>query len=295
MGAIIEPGIGETIDHVLAMLPDLLPSEQRVARMCAESPDQVIDMSGADLAARTETSPATVSRACQAMGFRGFQHLRLLLVRDLGARAQRESELPEGTAGRLQALSERAADMVRGSLSSVDAESFEAAVEAIATTRRLLIVSTGASAPSAQAVAVKFIIDGRSCEAPADGIVQQLTASVLQPGDVCLAVSESGANSATLAAAAAAHEAGATVIGVTSFARAPLAEHSDLMLIGGARTQAWSSGALAGNLIQVLLLSALQMEVSRRMSEDSARARRAAQGEMMSIGATDDDVPDTDA
>ena len=82
---------------------------------------------------------------------------------------------------------------------------------------------------------------------------------------------------------------------MTSFARAPLAEHSDLMLIGGARTQAWSSGALAGNLIQVLLLSALQMEVSRRMSEDSARARRAAQGEMMSIGATDDDVPDTDA
>lgn len=288
MSTTFEPSIGETIDHVLAVLPTLLPSEQRVARLCVEAPDEVIDMSGADLAARTETSPATVSRACQAMGFRGFQHLRLLLVRDLGARAQRESRLPEGTAGRLQALSEHAAEMLRGSLASVDPDAFDAAAEAIARTRRLLIVSTGASAPSAQAVAVKFVIDGRSCEAPADGVVQQLTASVLEPDDVCLAVSESGANSVTIAAAAAAHEAGATVIGVTSFAKAPLAEHADLMLIGGARTQAWSSGALAGNLIQMLLLSALQMEVARRMDARSERARLAATGEMMSIAADDD-------
>lgn len=269
------------------MLPSLLPSEQRVARLFVEAPDEVIDMSSVDLAARSETSPATVSRACQAMGFRGFQHLRILLVRDLGARAQRENELPEGTAGRLQALADRAADMIRGSLSSVDPDTFDAAVEAIATTPRLLIVSTGASAPSAQAAAVKFIIDGRSCEAPADGVVQQLTASVLMPGDVCLAVSESGANSATIAAAAAAHEAGATVIGVTSFAKAPLADHADLLLIGGARTQAWESGSMAGNLVQMLLLSALQLGVARRMAEQSERARQAATEEMMTIGADD--------
>jgi DNA-binding MurR/RpiR family transcriptional regulator len=269
------------------LLPSLLPSEQRVARLFVEAPDEVIDMSSVDLAARSETSPATVSRACQAMGFRGFQHLRILLVRDLGARAQRENELPEGTAGRLQALADRAADMIRGSLSSVDPDTFDAAVEAIATTPRLLIVSTGASAPSAQAAAVKFIIDGRSCEAPADGVVQQLTASVLMPGDVCLAVSESGANSATIAAAAAAHEAGATVIGVTSFAKAPLADHADLLLIGGARTQAWESGSMAGNLVQMLLLSALQLGVARRMAEQSERARQAATEEMMTIGADD--------
>jgi DNA-binding MurR/RpiR family transcriptional regulator len=279
--ATVEPPVGGTIGHIVGALPSLLPSEQRVAQLCVEAPEDVIDMSGADVAARTETSPATVSRACQAMGFRGFQHLRFLLVRDLGAQTAQQTAPLRGTRGRLQAVAERAADALRGSLDGVDPDAFDRAADVIAGARRLLISSTGASAPSAQAVALRFTVRGRPCEAPMDGVIQQLTASVLEPGDVCLAVSESGSNVVTVGAAMSAREAGATVVGVTSFARAPLAEHSDLLLIGGARAQSFAHGWIAGNLVQTLLLSALEVAVHERVHERtpdrSERAARAAE------------------
>lgn len=278
-----EPPVGGTIDHILAVLPSLIPSAQRAARICAERPEDVVNMSGADLAEAADTSAAAVTRMSQALGFRGFQHLRLLLVRDLGAAVRDGGIRAEGTAGWLHALAEGASDVIQTSLASVDPDVFDAAAEAIARAPRLLVAGTGASGPAAQSVAVAFVMNGRSCEAPTDGVVQQLTASVLSPGDVCLVVSSSGANAATLAVAAAAADAGATVIGVTSFTRAPLAENAALLLIAGARFQAWDQGMVGSGLVQHLVLSALQMAVSERMKETAERARAAVRDEVLGI------------
>ncbi|MBW9092170.1 MurR/RpiR family transcriptional regulator [Microbacterium jejuense] len=280
---VAEPPVGGTIDHILSVLPSLVPSAQRVARICAERPQEVVDMSGADLAEAAGTSAATVSRTSQALGFRGFQHMRMLLIRDLGAAAQDEEARPQGTEGWLHTLADGAAGLIRSSLASVDAEIFDAAADAIAGARRVLVVGTGGSHPAAQAVAVNFIMNGRSCEAPIDGVVQQLTASVLGEGDVCLVVSSSGANSVTLASAAAAADAGATVIGVTGFARAPIAEYADLLLVGGARFQSWDRGTLGSGLVQLLLLTALQIAVAERMTDVAEHAQAAVRDEVLGI------------
>ncbi|GAB3597546.1 MurR/RpiR family transcriptional regulator [Microbacterium tumbae] len=278
---IAEPPIGGTIDHILSVLPSLIPSAQRVARICAERPEEVVEMSGADLAAAAETSPPTVTRTCQALGFQGFQHLRMLLVRDLGAAARATRSLETGTTGWLQGIAEGAGEILRTSLASVDAAAFEAAADAIVAAPRVLLAGTGASGPAAQAIALKLTINGRLCEAPVDGVSQQLTARVLRPGDVCVVVSSSGANAVTLAAAAAAVESGATVIGVTSFSRSKLAEYADLLLVAGARFQSWDQGAVGAGLVQYLLLSVLQLAVADRMDGDDAeRARWAIRDEL---------------
>ncbi|MGF6822629.1 RpiR family carbohydrate utilization transcriptional regulator [Microbacterium sp. ZKA21] len=281
---IAEPPIGGTIDHILSVLPSLIPSAQRVARICADRPEEVVEMSGADLAAAAETSPPTVTRTCQALGFQGFQHLRMLLVRDLGAVARASRSREAGTAGWLQSIADGAGDILRTSLASVDAAAFDAAADAIVAAPRVLLTGTGASGPAAQSIALKLTMNGRPCEAPVDGVSQQLTARVLRPGDVCVVVSSSGANAVTLAAAAAAREAGATVIGVTSFSRSALADHTDILLVAGARFQSWDQGAVGAGLVQYLLLSVLQLAVADRMDGDDAeRARGAIRDELGAI------------
>lgn len=147
--------------------------------------------------------------------------------------------------------------MLQTALASIDPVAFDAAADAIARAPRLLISGTGASHAAAQASAVAFAVNGRPCEAPADGVVAHLTARVLAPGDVCLIVSSSGANSVTLAVADAAVDAGATVIGVTSFARTPLTTRADHLLVAGARFQAWDQGILGSGLVQLLVLNGL--------------------------------------
>ncbi|WP_311199414.1 ATP-binding cassette domain-containing protein [Dietzia cinnamea] len=188
--------------------------------------------------------------------------------------------------------------MLQTALASIDPVAFDAAADAIARAPRLLISGTGASHAAAQASAVAFAVNGRPCEAPADGVVAHLTARVLAPGDVCLIVSSSGANSVTLAVADAAVDAGATVIGVTSFARTPLTTRADHLLVAGARFQAWDQGILGSGLVQLLVLNALQIAVADRMSDAADRARLAVREEVLDIVADDgsdaeaSDVPD---
>ncbi|GAA3026466.1 MurR/RpiR family transcriptional regulator [Microbacterium dextranolyticum] len=282
-----DPPLGGTIDHILSLLPSLTPAAQRAAQICVERPGEVAEMSGADLADAAGTSAAAVSRMSQALGFRSFQHLRLTLVRDLGAAAPEGDEDGDDDVSRLRGYAERSARMLQTSLASIDADVFAASAVAIAQAPRLLLAATGASQPSAQAAAVAFTVNGRSCEAPSDTVMQQLTASVLRPGDVCVAVSASGANTNTLAVAQAAAQAGATVVVVTGFARAPLTVVADLVLVAGARSASWEHSAMASGMVQLLVLSALQRAVADRMADAAARARSAVQHEVLGIVADD--------
>lgn len=222
-------------------------------------------LSVADLAARTGTSPATVIRACKNLGFRGFQHLRLLLLRDLGVAEHNRDLLVDpaaGSRGRVPALFESAARDLNGALGALDYEAFDAATQAIVAARRVLLVSNGGSGPSTQMMALRLLTSGRPVEAPYDSVTQQMSARTLGPDDVCIAVSDSGMNSVTLRAVKAARTAGATVIGVTSYGRSPLSQLADHSLVAGATYHSWADGAISGNIIQILLLTALQDAVA---------------------------------
>lgn len=271
-----DPPIGGTLTLIRSLLPSLGPSEQRVAQRVVDESDQVAMLSVADLASRTETSAATVIRTCQSLGFKGFQHLRLLLLRDLGAANRRGYRqglaAGDGSRERVPALFDAAARDLDESLGALDYEQFDAAVAAVATARRLLIVANGGSGPAAQMVALLLLTIDRPCEAPADSITQQLSARLLHHDDVCLAVSDSGLNSTTLKAVEAAATAGATIVGVTSYARSRLAELSTHSLIVAAAFHSWENGAATGNVAQLLILTALQDAVGRAMNTTSVTA-----------------------
>lgn len=221
-------------------------------------------MSAADLAARTGTSAATVIRACQSLGFKGFQHLRLLLLRDLPTTPGDVVEATSDGAPRqwMPSLFRSAGDILTRALAPLDFDRFDEAVAAIGSARRLLIVGNGGSAPVAQLAALGFMSSGVPNEAPADAVVQQLSARGLKKGDVCLCISASGMNSVTLRAAEAAAQAEGTVVGVTGYQRSRLEETAHVTLVCGSTVSAWSSGLVVGNLAHVMLMTGLQLAVS---------------------------------
>lgn len=188
----------------------------------------------------------------------------MLLLRDLGA----ASNGPVGTAaatqpgvGMVRSVFGEVARDLGAALAPLDEEAFDAAVRALGAARRVLLVANGGSAPSAAAMAIRFVTNGRPAEAPSDSIVQQLTARHLGAEDVCLAVSDSGMNSYTLSSVIAAKEAGATVIGVTSYARSSLVEHSDIALVIGGGTGPWSAHGASSTVVQLSFLIGLQIAV----------------------------------
>lgn len=258
-----DPPLGGTISYLVSMMPSLVPSEQRVAREIVERPEEVAMMSAADLASRTGTSAATVIRATQSAGFKGFQHLRLLLLRDIPARSEQSVVDHEGAPREwLPSMFRAAGEELSNALAPMDYDEFDRAVAAIASARRLLLIGNGGSAPIAQLATLGFLNSSRSSEAPADAIVQQLTARSLRPGDVCVCISGSGSNPMTLSSAEAAGATGATVIGVTGYQRSRLCELSDIALVCGSTISRWSTGLITGNVAHVLLFAALELAIS---------------------------------
>lgn len=277
---LVSPPLGGTRALLLSHVPALVPSERRVVQLFIDEPERVATLSVADIARRTETSPATVVRASQRVGLGGFQRLKEHLLRDLGAHqvAQQSAQQvaaahsfsegsrvapvsgqrPEGGGVHpVERVFQRAGEGVLGALGSLDLTAFDEACATIRAGNRLLLVGNGASLPPAQMAALHFLSAGRVCEAPTDIVTQHISAKLLRPGDVCLAVSDSGMNQFTLRAARLAAEGGATVIAVTSYAKSDLASVAAHALVVGAEFHLWNDDALGGNIAQMLLLSAL--------------------------------------
>lgn len=289
------PPLGGTRALLQSLAPSLVPSERRVAEVCISAPGFVASASVAELAQRAEVSPATVVRACQRLGFDGFQSLREHLLRDQAAAsaAPAASGEPAGPgrvapappAHPVETVFERAVDGIRGALGALDFAAFDAAALAIRRSGRLLIVGNGASLPSAQSVALHFLTSGKQCECPVDIVTQHISAKLLGPGDVCLAVSDSGMNSFTLRSARLAAESGATVVAITSYAKSELARAADFSLVAGAEFHSWNDATVTGNIVQVLLLSALHAAALEE-SEAVAAAQAKAYDEVRTIVAT---------
>lgn len=213
--------------RVRAAASALGPSEGRVAAVIMERPDEVVEWSAAEVAEAAGTSTATVIRACQSLGFRGFQHVRLELARSAPLAPRDPQE-----AARANTFDD-AVDALRLAQERVDPARIDAATRALRRARRVVLVGNGFSGPPLQDLAMRMSGLGQPVEAPVDPLAQQLAVHSLTGDDLCLALSYSGANVQTLRAAAAASERGASLLLVTSYARSPLGRIADIVIATG--------------------------------------------------------------
>jgi DNA-binding MurR/RpiR family transcriptional regulator len=98
-------------------------------------------------------------------------------------------------------------------------------------------------------------------------------------------------NSFTLRSARLAAEQGATVVGITSYAKSALAEVSTHSLVAGAEFHSWNDETVIGNIVQMLLLSALHV-VSTSNSPEAAAAHAEVFREVLTM-VEDGDAPPT--
>lgn len=272
----VDPPPGGTIELIRSILPALGAAERQVAEYFVDHPRDAALASVTEIAEHTGASRATVIRACQSLGFKGFQHIRLLLLRDAGTvTLEPPARSPETEQEHLTAAFEQAADGLRQSLGALNMAEYERAIVAIRGANRLLFSGNGGSGPTAQLAALHFTMGGRAAEAPSESIAQRLAARVMAERDVCVVLSQSGINSLSIAVAEAAREAGATVIGVTSYGRSRLAQLSDITLVVGAGMNIMDEGSVLGGLVQGLLLSSVQQAVLREDGRGASRAEAA--------------------
>ena len=157
----------------------------------------------------------------------------------------------------------------------LDARSYEKAVRALASARLIDVYGVGNSAAVAQDMVVKLLRIGLACRAYPDSHLQQICASALQPGDVAVGISHSGATRDTVDALAMARAGGAVTIAITNFKGAEILRHADIALLTGDVETAFYTETMFSRISQLAIVDSLYMGV---MLQDFERFSGALEG-----------------
>jgi DNA-binding MurR/RpiR family transcriptional regulator len=264
---------------IRSRLPAASRGERRVAEYILENSAQVIYQSVTEVGAATETSEATVIRFCQSLGYRGFHEFKVALAQDLVVPTPINSEElgPEDSLATITAkLLAHNVQVLQDTMRVLSLDQLDRAVDAVVRARKVEFYGVGASGMTATDARYKFMRIGTLCDAPIDPNIQLMSASMLTPQDVAVGISWSGSNKDTLNICRTAREAGARVIVVTNFAKSPITEVADIVLLTASRETPMQSGSLASKIAQVFVLDLLFTGVVMRSYDRSRQANEKA-------------------
>jgi RpiR family transcriptional regulator, carbohydrate utilization regulator len=268
---------GSVAERARAASGSLPPAEARVVQALLVRGAGVIHASVSEVAAAAEAGVGTVVRACQSLGFKGFQAAKIALAQDLvplDERPQEDLSNDDEPLDVLTKLAGSSSEALRRATASVSATGLARAIELLASARRVLCLGVGTSAPLAQDAAYRLATIGIDADAPTDVHVQHVRARLLTADDVALAVSHTGATQETLGAVHGASEAGAAIIAITSFTTTPLTDLADVALVAGGRETSYRVEAMASRMAHLLVIDTLFTSL---ILADPRRARPAQQ------------------
>ena len=254
------------IGHLRTSRSRLSPTEQRVVEVLLADTKRIAASSALEIAQEAGTSSATVVRTTQKLGYAGYNALRNDVIRfgmqEPKGVAQDDTTGGDATHNVMDHVFSTAVQELQTVSDTLDRIQFADAVEVLDAAHKIMFIGSGESSMPAQEAALRFMMHGRDAVAPTDVLQQQFGSRLLTPRDALVAVSYSGANKHTLEAVEAARMSGVPVIGITSIARAPLADLSDVLLVMASPTAA--SEPLIGRIAHSLVLNGLNQAVSQQ-------------------------------
>ncbi|MDI6871403.1 MAG: MurR/RpiR family transcriptional regulator [Bacillota bacterium] len=263
-------------------LDNLRQSERRVASFVLEKPEDVLYLSVSEVADRTGTSDPTVIRFCRALGLSGFQEFKIELARHLVPpykSIHEEAEAGDEPAALIRKVFTANSQALAETMQVLDPAEVGRALAALERAGRIEFYGLGGSGMVAQDAYHKFFRLGIPCTALIDPHMQVMSAAILKPGDVVVAISHSGSSKDIVESLHVARGAGATTIGIVSHQACPVAAAADIKLCCHTREIAFKPEPMSSRIAQLSVIDVLAVGVALRRKEvaveNLGKARRA--------------------
>ena len=157
------PGQAGLDERIAAARPELSPAEDRVASFFAQHREEVVFLSAMEIAARLDTSDATVIRAAQSLGYSGLPDLKTELRDALRTRAtptlrlgRSLEDLGEDPAAVLEHVLATEVELLHDARETLRAQDFDRALGLLAKAERVVIQGLGPNAPLAEYFAARL-------------------------------------------------------------------------------------------------------------------------------------------
>ncbi len=212
------------LERFRVLRSSLTHSERLACEYFSKHPESVY-LSITDVVQESGISYGCVMRLCRKVGCAGFQEFKVLLAQELAKSSSQQDK--EHSSPFHQTVEKTRRDIV-GTHSLLDEKTAIRAARLINKAKRILVGGIAGSASPAIDFEYKLSRLGLPVTVITEGYNLAIRAATLSDKDVFLAISFSGATRDILHAVEVARANQATVICVTAFLKAPLAELSDL-------------------------------------------------------------------
>ncbi len=257
-------GDNTLMDRIRQLQPELTPAEQRVASLVLEQPRLVLNEPIAGIAKLADVSQPTVIRFCRSLCFLGLADFKLKFASSLtGSIPVRHSQVRHS-----DSTHDLSAKVIDNTVSAIlkfrdqlDVRAIDRAIELVSRAKRIEFYAMG----NARVVALdgqhKFFRFRIPTALYGDSHLFSLAADLLGPGDVVVAISNSGRLPELLSAVDKARAAGADVIAISS-SQSPLARRASVVLAVDHPEDNTSFLSMISRVLQLLLIDIMAVGVS---------------------------------
>ena len=246
-------------------LDDLRNSEKKVALVVLGSPDKVIYQSISELADNAGTSEPTVLRFCRALGFRGYHDLKIHLAQDLVPEMKNIHEdvvSGDDAAALIRKVLNANVIAINTTLDILDPGMVGRAIQVLARAKRIDFFGLGGSGAVAMDAHHKFFRLGISCGWQSDSHMQAMSAALMTPKNVVVAISHSGSSKDIVEALQIAKANGATTIAIVSHRKSPVASLVDVPLCVHAKETGFKPEPMSSRIAHLSVIDVLAVGVA---------------------------------
>lgn len=234
-------GAGSVTNMILAVYGRFSDAERRVADFILSRTEAISTLSATEIAERSDTSNATVTRFVRDVGFDSFSQFRLALAREEAERSE-EPDVPSGIVPNdceksVLYMMRNRIDELRDTVAQLDYDSLERAIETIGHSKNVMVTGVGTSLSFAQMFAIKLSHVGVRAFSPSSTDAAMVYSQLMDRCDCAVLVSNSGRSRRLEAIAENALDASAPTILLTANPQAPLIEKVGVTVTVASRDQ----------------------------------------------------------
>ena len=251
--------------------------QKRIANFILESYDKAAFMTASRLGKKVGVSESTVVRFAAELGYDGYPDMQKSLqkmIRNRLTSVQRREVTKDrlGDQDLLSMVLQSDIEKIRMTLEELDRESFEKAVDAIVSAKKIYIIGVRSSAAIATFLHFYFNLIFENVSLVSANTASEVFESLLRvgEGDVVVGVSFPRYSSRTVQAMNFARDRGATTVAITDSEASPLAPISHYTLKARSDMASFVDSLVA----PLSLVNALLVAVSQRKNDDLAHTFR---------------------
>lgn len=280
--------LNSLIGRIEKDLVRLSEAERKIGEYIIKNPELVPNMTTKVLSKKCDVSEASIVRFCKSIGISSFKTFKLELVKDIAVAKTsltdfsilQKKDSPYDLFHKVTYVNKAA---VESTLSSLDKNELEKAVNTLKNAKKIIFFGVGGSATAAIDGHYKFTKLGFHSVMTHDFHFMISLIPYLTENDVFIAISMSGKTKDVLELARFAKKKGATLIAITNIDNSPLYKEADIHLCTPAVEQEFRIGTISSRMTQLTIIDTLYLSVFNSIGETVLEQYHEARNEVVKL------------